>query len=80
MSIQLLKSKENINLVVEDDGRGFDPNDSNLKKGIGISNIDARVKNLSGSWNIDSGKGKGTTVVIDIPLNNDVSIYESAGG
>ena len=72
VNIQLIKSHGNINLIVEDDGTGFNPQDPNLKKGIGILNIDNRVKKLSGTWNIDSGKGKGTTVIIDIPVNEEV--------
>ncbi len=72
VSIQLLKSKENINVIVEDDGKGFNPSDTNLRKGIGLSNIENRVKKLSGKWTIDSGKGRGTTVIIDVPLNEDI--------
>ena len=71
VDIQLIKSHGNINLIVEDDGTGFNPQDPHLKKGIGILNIDNRVKKLSGTWNIDSGKGKGTTVIIDIPVNEE---------
>lgn len=71
VNIQLVKSKKNINLVVDDDGKGFDPNDLASRKGIGLSNIDKRVKKLGGKWNIDSGKGMGTTIVIDVPINEE---------
>jgi two-component system, NarL family, sensor kinase len=70
--IQLIKNEGNINIVVEDNGRGFNPDDPNHKKGMGISNISNRVKKLSGNLNIDSGKGRGTTIVIDIPLNEEL--------
>lgn len=73
VNIQLVKSKKNINLVVDDDGKGFDPSDNNLRKGIGLSNIDKRVKKLAGKWNIDSGKGTGTTIVVDVPLNEEIN-------
>lgn len=68
VTIQLIRSSETINLTVEDDGRGFNQAEEKKKKGMGLSNIDLRVKKLSGHWNIDSGKGKGTTVIIDIPI------------
>lgn len=71
VTIQLIKSSENINLTVEDDGKGFNPVEARRKKGIGLSNIELRVKRLSGKWNIDSGKGRGTTVIIDIPVKNN---------
>ncbi|MCC6373078.1 MAG: tetratricopeptide repeat protein [Bacteroidia bacterium] len=70
VSIQLTKSQSNINLMVEDDGTGFNP--TNTKKaGIGLKNIDERLKKLNGKWNIDSGKGRGTTVIVDVPINNE---------
>lgn len=72
VSIQLIKNKSEINLMIIDDGKGFDPKDANLKRGIGLQNIDKRVHSLSGKWDIDSGKGSGTTVIIDIPINNTI--------
>lgn len=71
VSIQLTKGQTNINLIVEDDGIGFNPKDLTKKSGIGLNNMAERVKKLNGKWNIDSGKGKGTTVIVDIPINND---------
>jgi len=68
VTIQLIHSGDNINLTVEDDGRGFDAEEGRKKKGMGLSNIDLRVEKLSGRWNIDSGKGRGTTIIIDIPI------------
>lgn len=69
VSIQLIKHTEGINMMVIDDGRGFDPRDYQMKRGIGLKNIDKRVHSLSGNWNIDSGKGSGTTVIINVPIN-----------
>jgi signal transduction histidine kinase len=71
VTIQLIKSNENINLTVEDNGRGFDVGEARKKKGMGLSNIDRRVENLSGQWSIDSGKGRGSIVIIDIPINEN---------
>jgi hypothetical protein len=68
VTIQMIKSSDNINLTVEDNGRGFDAEEAKKKKGMGLSNIELRVKKLAGSWNIDSGRGKGTTTIIDIPI------------
>jgi len=68
VSIQLIKNKDDINMMVIDDGKGFDPKDALLKRGIGLQNIDKRVHSLSGNWDIDSGKGSGTTVIINIPI------------
>ena len=68
MSIQLIKYPEYINLIVEDNGQGFDKHKAmEEKKGIGLGNVLSRVEFLKGTVDIDSAPGKGTTVIIEIP-------------
>jgi signal transduction histidine kinase len=56
---------------VEDNGRGFDYEDAlQQKKGIGLGNILSRVEYLRAKMNVDSVPGRGTTVIIDVPLGN----------
>jgi signal transduction histidine kinase len=54
--------------MFEDDGKGFDPKEVSTKKGIGLTNIQSRIKKLNGSFEIDSHIGAGVTFVIDIPI------------
>jgi len=56
-----------MNMVYKDDGVGFDP--GMRKPGIGLKNIQDRVENLNGKFYLTSSLGKGTEVLIDIPLN-----------
>ncbi len=56
-----------LKLSVQDDGVGFDMNKG--KRGIGLRNIISRVKKVNGTFDIDSKKGKGTTIKVNIPLN-----------
>ncbi|NVO11897.1 MAG: sensor histidine kinase [Bacteroidales bacterium] len=70
VSIQLLKKEKQLNIVVEDNGLGFDINQAKNRKGMGLKNIESRVNSLNGEFNIDSGKGAGTTITIDIPLKS----------
>ena len=67
VSIQLLKRIENVVLLVEDNGNGFD---YEQMKGIGIGllNIESRVSNLGGILNVESNIGSGTIVTIRIPV------------
>jgi signal transduction histidine kinase len=68
-TVQLIKYPDYINLSVEDNGRGFDYKNALLeKKGIGLGNILSRVDYLRGKINVDSLPGRGTTVIIDVPL------------
>lgn len=58
---------ENLNIIVEDDGVGFDP--SQVKEnGMGLSSIKERLTNLGGEMQIDSRIDRGTTIILDINL------------
>ncbi|WP_088125097.1 sensor histidine kinase [Roseivirga misakiensis] len=70
-NIQLNQNEGSVNLIVEDDGVGFDPKRLENADGIGLSNLKARVAKLEGTFHVDSGKGAGTTISIDIPVEND---------
>ncbi|SEE18667.1 hypothetical protein SAMN04487765_1691 [Tenacibaculum sp. MAR_2010_89] len=69
VSVQLIKNKEFINLMVIDNGVGFDPTKIGESNGIGIKGIQSRVDSLNGELLIDSGKGNGTTITINIPVS-----------
>jgi signal transduction histidine kinase len=63
--IQLIRKDEHFNLTVEDDGKGFDSNEIENKRGAGLSNIKARAEYLNGNVDIVSKKGEGTSVNIE---------------
>jgi signal transduction histidine kinase len=67
VSISLFVEKEMINLVISDDGRGFDT--TQLTHRNGISNIKNRVTRLKGNINIQSKSDIGTTINIQLPLS-----------
>jgi signal transduction histidine kinase len=68
VSIQLVKYPEYINVIVEDNGQGFDYQKAmEEKKGMGLGNVLSRVEFLKGTIDIDSALGKGTTAIIEIP-------------
>lgn len=70
ISIQVNRFDDRINVIVEDDGRGFDMDKVRKKTGLGMQNLAARVHDLDGELQIDSRPGHGTTVSIDIPLKS----------
>ncbi|MBA4852494.1 hypothetical protein H1R81_18940 [Emticicia sp. BO119] len=69
VSIELVKHESELVLVVEDNGKGFDTKDAK-NHGIGIKNVATRVEYLNGSVNFDSAIGRGTSVIVEIPLIN----------
>jgi signal transduction histidine kinase len=68
MNIQLTLSDDNLNVMVEDNGRGFDAKNI-TSDGIGLKNIYDRIKRLNGTYHLDTAIGRGTTFVIDIPVD-----------
>lgn len=67
ISIQVTKHEKELNVIVEDDGKGFDLKQVKKdQKGIGLLNLESRVKHLGGELVIDSKKGRGTAIIIDI--------------
>ncbi|MBO3116243.1 tetratricopeptide repeat protein [Winogradskyella sp. DF17] len=68
-TIHLTHHDDSINIMVEDNGKGFNPKQiTKMNYGMGISSIDKRVEHLDGKLSIESELNKGTTVIIDIPL------------
>ncbi|NNT72739.1 sensor histidine kinase [Flavobacterium sp. IMCC34852] len=68
ITISLTQDDDTINILIEDNGKGFNPKAIDKKEGMGLSNIEKKVEQLNGTFNIDSFEGKGTTIIIDIPL------------
>lgn len=68
ISIQLIRHDDELVLVVEDNGIGFNVSKHSESEGIGLRNIRSRVEYLNGNLNIDSYPGKGTTITVEIPL------------
>lgn len=66
--IQLVYFHEGLNILIEDNGTGFDLNQIQNGKGIGIKSIESRVRYLGGKIHYDSTSGHGTTVNIEIPF------------
>jgi signal transduction histidine kinase len=54
--------------MVEDNGIGFELSKIEAKESMGLYSIQKRIESLGGQVTIDSIPGKGTTVIIDVPL------------
>lgn len=64
INVQLLIDKGLISLIVQDNGRGFDP--ETIKEGAGLNNIKRRISVYKGKMNIDSSSENGTEITIEI--------------
>lgn len=68
ISMQLIRHETELNIMIEDNGVGFDTNQLDNFEGIGLKGIQTRIEFLNGSVHFDSTVGRGTTVIIDVPL------------
>lgn len=70
INIQLIQHNQHLNMLIEDNGVGFDVKTIGTEQeGIGIRNMISRVHFLSGTIDFDSTPAKGTTVIVDVPIN-----------
>ncbi len=68
LTVQLIRSKNFINITVEDNGVGFDHTEAT--NGMGFNNIEARIEPFGGIISVDSQKEAGTIITVDIPIKN----------
>lgn len=62
VNVHLVINSDEALLMVEDDGQGFDQ--QLLKPGLGLKNLESRIKLYEGIFEIDTTLGKGTTSIL----------------
>lgn len=74
--VDLEREKSSVMMLVEDDGKGFDVEavaDQETPEGkLGLMGMEERVGYLGGSLDIRSTPGKGTTIRVEIPMEEGV--------
>jgi signal transduction histidine kinase len=68
-----------ISLSVEDEGKGFDPQDQNLETsgmGLGLGSVRKRLDALGGDLEIQAAPGEGTRVTLHAPLDSSSKLVE----
>ena len=67
VSVVLARKATNVLLMIEDDGRGFDPSQTTAV-GLGLLGMRERVELLDGTLQIEAAPSRGTTLVVELPL------------
>ncbi len=70
VSIELFRTSDRLELMVEDDGVGFDPRTH--QDGSGLTGMKERAALVGGRIQVDSDPEQGTSVHLTIPLENSV--------
>ncbi|OZA65781.1 MAG: hypothetical protein B7X68_02935 [Sphingobacteriia bacterium 39-36-14] len=73
LDISIIKSLDGIDVMIEDNGIGFNLKNANKTNGIGLSNIKSRIQYLEGTVEWNTSEKNGTLVAIFIPLTKRIS-------
>ncbi len=66
--VRLTRDANIVRLTVSDDGVGFAPNGAGISDGVGLVNMRERVRQLDGRLQVESERGRGTTVRAEVPF------------
>ncbi len=67
LDISINQDETGIDVMIEDNGKGFNFGEANKKDGIGLQNIKSRIEYLKGTVEWNTAENKGTLVAIHIP-------------
>lgn len=72
-SVELLRAGDRLELIVSDDGSGFDPGQigphGRMRSGFGLFSIQERISVMGGKMEIESAPGKGSRFKLTVPLS-----------
>ncbi|TXD51041.1 MULTISPECIES: sensor histidine kinase [unclassified Polaribacter] len=68
VAISIKKENKNVIVLISDNGKGFNVNDSKKKNSLGLKTIFERIKIMKGKLSIDSKLDLGTDFVFSIPI------------
>ncbi len=71
VSLKLSRKSTWVVLKIQDNGQGFSCKHTHNQAGIGLKNMQDRIKLLSGSFYLDSSKIKGTIIKIALKINKE---------
>jgi signal transduction histidine kinase/predicted ATPase len=66
VKVQVIDHKDSLNIIVEDNGKGMV--EKEIARGFGFTTIQSKVDFFKGSFEIDSTPGRGTMVLVDLPV------------
>jgi PAS domain S-box-containing protein len=78
VSVLLERRDDEVVAIVEDDGRGFDPDAAPARTErppIGLRGMSERVAQVGGTLEIESSPGSGTTLFVRVPLSEEAEPF-----
>jgi PAS domain S-box-containing protein len=72
IEVRLTFGADELQLRVQDDGRGFDPRIAENQGGFGLTSMRERTERIGGRLAIESGSREGTEVLVQLPIATSV--------
>ncbi len=69
-SVRIAHDHSHVEIIMLDDGIGFDPNAPEVLSGLGMRGMHERVTMLSGALTVDTAPGRGTRIHIRLPIRH----------
>jgi two-component system sensor histidine kinase NreB len=72
--VHLRQGPATLMVVIEDDGRGFDPTVRQLRHGFGLVSMRERVAGFGGRFRVEPIRDSGTRLVAEFPLSGSAEV------
>jgi signal transduction histidine kinase len=74
--VHIARDANRVRIIIEDNGIGFDPSTirSGDRRGLGLIGMRERASHLLGTIHIDSARGQGTRIVVELPVRRAADI------
>jgi signal transduction histidine kinase len=72
-TVELKGMSDRIQLKVNDSGAGFDVEEAKRNRGLGLVSMQERAHLVSGSISVESNRGEGTTILVNVPIAQNES-------
>lgn len=67
VALSLRPEEDGVELVIADDGKGFEPSETATPHGLGLRLMEERVHELNGAFGLESASGQGTRIQVRLP-------------
>ena len=68
--VELIGNANEVQLTVNDNGAGFDPNRAENRRGLGLISMRERMRLVHGDFLLESGPGRGTTIKCEVVIGS----------